>query len=596
MDAPPDGVPGERPVYNQDLKNPHLVETAVYFQPLQGPILSQPPSTGTVITNVNELRQAASAGNIPTIDITFRIQGVPLILTDQSYLVINLTPVFSTSTFTFRTTSTSVPNYFHVLQANWPKMASCIIKSAKATLSNFGLTSDWPFFFNYINSLSASYGVLKNSHLSKFLTYLAYQRGELPDKSASYFSYFGRDPEVPDVTGQAALAPHNTPHSSYTLSFALGSRLDTPPDNTANPPVPAYTTYRCNWVPTNNLELRIPLREILPVFSVPVIPLLSTNAAQIELNLTLYDPRYMFMISDSIAPNVGFTIYPHGNALPAGSGWIQMMDDVSDNFATMDLLSSAYLNLKVLTDPVQNPLARMYMEPFLQKRDLFRARYLDYYIFQNDVQVAPGSSSYFHFKPSQLFYNMTHIALFFYDGAYLPTAGDDKMLLLQNVGQIVYSLQNARAQALKGHYTLNEQFTITDFQVGLSASNTPLFSTPLVISQMEQMTIDYFTNYGRENMVGDVVQSQMRTAQGDAFYVIDFTHARGAGYFVDSDNMVSITGKLNWIAPQVNTAGGFQQIGSSASSRTLSVIAVIFYTNNLEILLDQGGSVIVSQV
>ena len=268
----------------------------------------------------------------------------------------------------------------------------------------------------------------------------------------------------------------------------------------------------------------------------------------------------------------------------------------------------AFLNLKVLTDPVQNPLARMYMEPFLQKRDLFRARYLDYYIFQQDVRVSRTAGGTFHFKPAQLFYNLTHVALFFYNGQdsispkfltecnspFSTNASEPCWGVQTSVGY-----QNARALALKGHYVL-DTWDVGDLQVGLGSSNTPLFSQPLNTAQLNDMTVDFFQKYGRENMVGDVILDPLRVGLGDAFYVIDFTHARGAGYFVDSDNMISITGTirsaLSNSAYTPSTPVEPDVSPPTVTDATVSVIAVMFYTNNLEILLDQGGSVIVSQV
>ena len=580
-------VGGPTPVYNQDLKNPHLVETAVFFSSLQGPIISEPPGNPSA-TSITALQQAASAGDIPTIERTFRIEGVPLILTDQSYLVLNLEPVFLQKNFNFVTpdSSTAIPNYFHVMHSNWPKISAACIKEAKCTLSNFGLSNTWPFYYNYINALSASESVTKNSKLGKFWTFTEYMRG-----GQNSFAYFGRDPEVV-ITGNigSQLAWHVTRHSAHTLAYSVIARKN-------STPTAGYTTYQATWNTNNMIEVRIPLREIMPAFSVPVLPLMATNAAQIELTVTFYDPRYMFMLSQALIPNVNYSIFKSTEQVPQGFNetYIQMADAASDNFSIMDIRAYAYLNLKVITDPALNPLSKAYLEPFLVKADFFRAGYLDYYIMQNNVTLIPGQSNLFHFKPAQLFYNLTHAALFFYDGGYPGTIADNTMQTFGNIGQLVYSLQNARAQSLKGHFVLGDHITVTGFQVGLGSANVPLFSNTLSSPQMQQMTVDYFQKYGRNNMVGDVVQSGMRLSQGDAFYVIDFTHAKNAGYFVDTDNMINISGYLNWTQPPASLQG-YTGVMVETTARQISVILVLFYTNNLEILLDQGGSVLVSQV
>lgn len=621
---------GPVPVYNQDLKNPHLVETAVFVKPIQGDLLSRGQNTPTTSDEINvfatqlqNIMANASTGSIPTISRTFRIEGVPLLLTDQSYLIINLEPIFAQELFYVRTEDKAIPNFFNVLKSNWPKMASACIKEARCTLSNFGMSNGWPFYYNYINSLSQPGDIHDNSKYSNFDTYLEYL------STADGFAYFGKDASIHEMTEDGVtLASSRIPRQPQALTYTILAHN------------PKTNVFEVAWTPTNRVEIKIPLKEIMPVFNVPVIPLLSTNSANIELIITFYDPRYMFMLNKCLTPTINYnlrTITAIDN-LPDGSNWITNANvankdpqgqpfDIGDktfigadkwiydhsatipsieilngyeDFALIDLSAYCYLNLKVITDPVNNPLARAYMEPFLVSRDFFRAKYLDYYIFQNDVDISPGTSAQFWFRPSQLFYNLTHLALFFYDGGYVQQlSSTTNMKVIENVGQATYSLQNARAMSTKGHFVLSEQFNITDFQVGLSSSCTPLFSTPLNSSQLQQMTIDYFQKYGKANMVGSVIQNRLRMAQGDAFYVVDLTHTRGGGYFVDADNMINIQGTLNWIipvGPRHTSTDGFNIVLDKSSRRKLSVICVLFYTNNFEILLDQGGSVLVSQV
>lgn len=572
------------PTLNQDLKNPHLVETAVFFEPVDGWLLSkgQKVPTGdaeknTFKENLDNVMKNAANGNIPVITKLFRISGVPLVLTDQSYLVIQLDPIFIDSQFNYEVgETTSIPDYFRVLRANWPKLASACIKGAKCTFSNFGVTSDWPFFYNYINALGTPDDIMSNERTSYFGTYVenTVQKLVYNNSPSFYYSYLGKDPCASFTAGSPSFADAPYVHSPFSLKF-------TPYASTYDA-VRAKATFTAGWSENNSVNLKIPLREILPVFNVPVLPLLSTNSANIELTITFYDPRYMFMLYGALmSPDSASPI-----SIPAAESL----------FACIDLDAYCFMNLKILTDPANNPLAKAYMEPFLVARNFFKARFTDYYIFQNDISIGPGQTKRFAFRPSQMFYNMTHVALFFYNGQ-LDVEGvrtPDFIPSIITPLQKIYYLENARSLAVKGHYVLDEDFLVSNFQVGLGSSQTPLFSVPLQNVQLQQMTVDHFQKYGKNRMVGRVLQNRARMSQGDAFYVIDFTHARNSGFFVDADNMVSITGEITWKAPvhEGNTAGQFL----SWKEKQISVICVVFYTNYFTVLLDQGGSVIISQV
>ena len=163
--------------------------------------------------------------------------------------------------------------------------------------------------------------------------------------------------------------------------------------------------------------------------------------------------------------------------------------------------------------------------------------------------------------------------------------------------QVITYLKNARGMMARGFYVLDPQFEVKDLQVGLGSSFTPLYSVPLDQNMLQRETVDYFQKYGKDRMVGKVMENRMRMSQGDAFYVFDFTHARGNGYFIDTDNAVTVTGKVGWLnstdAPSKNETDVSLQ---EQNEVTISVICLVFYTNYFEALLDQGGQVLSSQV
>ena len=574
---------GMIPTMNQDLKNPHLVETAVFLTPVDGWQISSAVAADNVTAarpSLEELLKNAANGNIPTINKTFRVEGVPLLLTEQSYLMIRMVPKFYEKFTEIELgANTSINDYFNVFKANWARMASCCIHQVKTTLSGYGFTNVSPFFFNYINMLSTTDDVYENEKTSYFGTFCNKELNTFKE-----MGYVGVDPMARSSFGMDR--DYSTTleiHSPFSLFFKPLFLKDVYNDSNLKIVV--------EWLPNNSIELKIPLKEMLPVFGIPVIPLMSTNSANIEISVNFYDPRYLFPLYGGLIPPPSLDVnIPRNATLP-------------NDCCVIDCDTFCYLNLKVLSDPVNNPLAKAYMEPFLVTRNMFKARYLDYNITQTNVSLRRGEQTPFNIRVASMFYNATHMALFFYNGqdpqlsVFHPIRANVDDDMIKTGMQVITYLKNARGMMARGFYVLDPQFEVKDLQVGLGSSFTPLYSVPLDQNMLQRETVDYFQKYGKDRMVGKVMENRMRMSQGDAFYVFDFTHARGNGYFIDTDNAVTVTGKVGWLnstdAPSKNETDVSLQ---EQNEVTISVICLVFYTNYFEALLDQGGQVLSSQV
>ena len=574
---------GMIPTMNQDLKNPHLVETAVFLTPVDGWQISSAVAANDVDgarPQLVELLKNAANGNIPTINKTFRVEGVPLLLTEQSYLMIRMVPKFYERFTDIKLgANTSINDYFNVFKANWARMASCCVHQVKTTLSGYGFTNVSPFFYNYINMLSTTDDVYENEKTSYFGTFC---NKELNATKA--VGYVGVDPMARSSFGMDK--DYSTTleiHSPFSIFF---KPIYYSLEGIGSP----NATIKVEWLPNNSIELKIPLKELLPVFGIPVIPLMTTNSANIEISVNFYDPRYLFPLFGGLIPPPSLDVN------------VSQSDTLPNNCCVLDCDTFCYLNLKVLSDPVNNPLAKAYMEPFLVTRNMFKARYLDYNITQTNVALRRGEQTSFNIRVASMFYNATHMALFFYNGqdpqlsVFHPTrmVNED---MIQTGMQAVSYLKNARGMMVRGFYVLDPQFAVKDLQVGLGSSFTPLYSVPLDQDMLQRETVDYFQKYGKDRMVGKVMENRMRMSQGDAFYVFDFTHARGNGYFIDTDNAVTVTGKISWLnSTDVPPKTSYDVSMQEQNEVTISVICLVFYTNYFEALLDQGGQVLSSQV
>lgn len=604
---------------NEELKNPHLVETLIRVA----------PSTGKRIQNadlntLDEVFRAKLSGNIPEYDVNFNVQGVPLILTKQSHVELRLTPVFN-SQVQITKSYLDIPSVFEFNRALWPKVNAACITSASATFSNFGVESPAPMFLPYLRYYRMDEDLRVNNSRAWNPSYL------MP--TGSNYVYNNRYISSPG-NGCFPQPIHRSPYEATLVQDAGANRAE------------YYSWYG------QPLQVQIPLEDVLPVFQIPVIPLRQTNTSNINLRIRLLSPRHMFFSCCYLNPNVAAS-YVNGqsNAINLQTNGIQVYVEEEINlvsgskslqdavlgggtlawlkalssrpFCQYEDIKSFYVDFDVdcelvlhcLTTPLLNPLAQQYIEPFIDEQNQFVAHFADYYMFSQTLQLTATTSARFVFTPSQLFYNTTHIALFFIQEppdnkvttAVLPTdlSGPVK------VGDFMSILKH-------GHFLLQENIDINQFQILLGSSCTPLFDRPLSLSEMLVATEDAMKKYNPNEMFGNVIGTQSRLYEGDAFFLFDLTHARNSGYFIDADNMIRVEGTVSYKkplnqqilnatnaapAPQTNSTTrapvlfGVRPTPRAAAPPTLNihVIMMLIWQNTFTVLLDLDGAVLFQQ-
>lgn len=609
---------------NQELKNPHLVETMVTIEPTTGRKVQVGYDHKTWITEVRgespewTTYKEKMEGNIPRIELNFNIQGVPIILTAQSYLTIRLTPKLKSEVVTLKSIAGSpLQTDFEIDRSGWPKLNSLVVEKTQATISNFGTESYFGFFNNYIRSLRLSEEIRNNMSRQFNNNYCV----------PTFNSLFT---DASSVSTAYQTIEYRT---RYADEFLYSCSLE----RVGNAAI--------QWTKDNSFEIRIPLSEVLPIFQVPVIPLKQTNTSGIQLRMFIYSPRHMFFMSRSFRSNViwnnrgpnvqNFTglkigqttlVKPSGttssyNGLLLASSGTTSTDDtligfdrrmyenfpsssivISDeqDFFACDLDAEVFLNLKVLTDPLLNPLAEAYIQPFINEANEFRSKYETTAIYNQTLKLFPNLPAIFRFTPSRLFYNATQLGLFFFtmssrwkndstNGALTTT----KTEVTTRPFNSVYTELNPAAGPIHGYYSLPPTVDISEFQIGLSSSATPLFDRPLDKLGMFSATEDCFKKYGPSEMFGKIVQIRKRMTEGDAFFLFDLTHTRDSGYFIDADNMISVGGTLLYQPGNYSAAANTLQLNDHID---LQVILVIFYQETFTVLLDLEGSVLLQQM
>lgn len=617
------------------MKNPHLIETQIIVPPITGLRIQDGVEHANWIANGNAQENAIciakSNGNIPRIELNFNLQGIPLLLTTQSYMVLKLKPKFADAVTGFIRAG-ALPTSFDICTEAWPKLNSNVLVEAQATFSNYGMDNPHPFFNNYIRHLQLQPPVYENSkhvYNDSIVETLAIRRGEA-------------------VAQNNIVQVFNTPNNTVNLSNVISPRPDASPYNVTW----SLTSlggdrdgFRAVWNPTE-FEIRVPLEEILPVFQVPVIPLAQTNTSSIQLRVVLNSPRHMFFMSRALRPRGADLVRlggAEGNVPPWLNGFEGMGEDIhiraaplaneaqlrwinitnrligadvyianavsatniieiaQPNTFAFDFDVDCYLNLKVLTDPMLNPLVEAYIRPFLTPMNEFRGVFQDSFYFSKVMTVGSAPNK-FEFRPSQLFYNATQLGLFFQTSLeYLDTKLPPEAEVPGRIGDLspLFVARNAACLNVHGQYYLPPDAYIQNFQILLGSSCVPLFDHPLDRVGMEQATEDCMKKYGPENMVGKIVQTKQRLSQGSAFFLFDLTHTNGSGYFIDADNMITVRGEIFRKIPELNYGNAQGQV--PADQRTLNtssvvqVTLVVFYKNTFTVVLPLDGAVLVQQ-
>ena len=596
---------------NEELKNPHLVETLIRVAPSTGKRI-QTADLNNIVNVLNE----KMTGKIPEFDVNFNVQGIPLILSKQSHLEIKLTPVFAENVYVLKKWN-NFPFYFEYNRALWPRTNAACISNASATFSNFSIESPIPHLLPHIKYNQMSDDLRTNNSRNWNPSSISIKGNEYC-YSNKYINSSG--------TGAFFQPIHSSPYGAYLRSSdALENYFD--------------------WF-GNPLLVQIPLEDILPVFQVPVIPLRQTNTSNINIRIRLKSPRHMFYsslffnpasaasvmyqsqdhplriqgIDTLILENILTTVhYEDGVDIEdkvVGGGTLAWLKAVTSrpfmyftnlNGFKIDFNVDCELVLHALTTPLLNPLAQRYIEPFIDESNQFVAKFADYYTYSQALNI--GNPTRFSFSPSQLFYNTTHVALFFIQDIN-PQPGDYSNQLKCVSPDL--KVGNLNSLFSHGHFLTHNDFLIKDFQILLGSSCTPLFDRPLSLEDMMVATEEAMKKYNPLEMFGNEMINQNRMQEGNSFFLFDLTHARNSGFFIDADNMIRVEGRIETKEKlkNINMARGPDAViqGLPAiyteppavrafpnNPSIVHVILMLIFQNTFTVILDLDGAVLFQQ-
>lgn len=596
---------------NEELKNPHLVETLIRVAPSTGKRVESAD-----LTKLDEVLENKLSGQIPEFDVNFNVQGVPLILSKQSHLELRLTPVFKQPLQILEKWS-NLPLSFEYNRAMWPKVNAACVAQASATFSNFSVESPIPMLMPYLRYFQMSDDLRTNYSRAWNPSYIS-------EGDGGHFYYANRY-VTSTITGAFTQPIHRSPYEVSAIQLM-------------------NTTY--NWY-GQPLLIQIPLEDILPVFQVPVIPLRQTNTSNINIRLRLRSPRHMFFSAAYFNPpstasfiNYGANdihTFVQGIQALVGAN-IKMANDTAMDIQTkvvgggtltwlkaltnypfarygsiesfmVDFNVDCELVLHCLTTPLLNPLAQRYIEPFIDEQNQFVAHFTDYYTYSQTLNTDLLINNRFSFTPSQLFYNTTHVALFFMQDVKDP---DNEVELPQTLSQ---PLQVGDLTSLfnHAHFVIRENIDIKQFNILLGSSCVPLFDHPLTMADMMVATEEAMKKYNPNEMYGDLMFLQSRFQEGDAFFLFDLTHARNSGFFIDADNMMRVEGIItqrqslsqgplqnavqlpDQNAPAVIYGQPPQMRERPTNKPLIHIIMMLLYQNTFTVLLDLDGAVLFQQ-
>lgn len=597
---------------NEELKNPHLVETLIRVEPSTGKRIQT-----ANLTNIDTVLDEKMKGNIPEFDVNFNVQGIPLVLSKQSHLEIKLTPVFKENVYVLKTWK-NFPFYFEYNRALWPRVNAACISNASATLSNFSIESPIPHLLPHIKYNQMSDDLRTNNSRNWNPSSISI-KGDEYCYSNKYINTSG--------IGGFTQPIHSSPYGIYL-------RRDSAIDN------------RRNWF-GNPLLIQIPLEDILPVFQVPVIPLRQTNTSNINIRIRLKSPRHMFYsslffnpasaasvlyqsslqpfkidgVDTLVTPQIyvkesGVTKYADIQTTVVGGGTLEWLRAVTSSpfmyFSNLDGFKVDFdvdceLVLHALTTPLLNPLAQRYIEPFIDETNQFVAKFADYYTYSQSLDIR--NSIRFSFSPSQLFYNTTHVALFFIQDINSDPGNYGPRLTVLSPDLKVGNLSSLFSH---GHFLTHNDFLIKDFQILLGSSCTPLFDRPLSLEDMLVATEEAMKKYNPLEMFGNEMINQNRLQEGNSFFLFDLTHARNSGFFIDADNMIRVEGrietkeKLKNISPAPDPLTPTQRLpvvytqappgrAFPAKPDIVHIILMLIFQNTFTVILDLDGAVLFQQ-
>lgn len=603
---------------NEEMKNPHLVETLIRVS----------PTTGRRIQNANidglqTVLQEKLSGNIPEYDVNFNVQGIPLVLSKQSHLELRLTPVFKQSLQIVKKWQ-KTPMTLEFNRALWPKVNAACIAHASATFSNFSIESPIPCLMPYLRYFQMSDDLRTNYSRAWNPSYIMEGDGGDFYYANRYVSTVG--------TGAFSQPIHRSPYEVAAIKKPRTNDI--------------YEWYG------QPLLVQVPLEDILPVFQVPVLPLRQTNTSNLNVRLKLRSPRHMFFSAAYFNPSSAAAFIIHGdvnNPLEVGGintlvaeniklannndrdiqdtvvgggtlAWLKALTNYP--FAQYGSIQSFYVDFDVdcdlvlhcLTTPLLNPLAQRYLEPFIDESNQFIAHFADYYTYSQTLNTDLSVNCRFSFTPSQLFYNTTHVVMFFMQD--IDPSFDAATVTLPRTLSESRKVGNLGSLFNHAHFVLRENIDIKQFNVLLGSSCVPLFDQPLTMADMLVATEEAMKKYNPIDMYGDLLFLQNRLQEGDAFFMFDITHARNSGFFIDADNMMRVEGVIT--ARQPLDQGSVDVVANARSQNNnttvpaiygvrperqeradtkplIHVIMMLIYQNTFTVLLELDGAVLFQQ-
>lgn len=96
----------------------------------------------------------------------------------------------------------------------------------------------------------------------------------------------------------------------------------------------------------------------------------------------------------------------------------------------------------------------------------------------------------------------------------------------------------------RSQYFISSDLDVRGVQVQIGPSGWNLYQRPLDIPAMNAITLNTLTRYDSEMCWSERVKHPQRFHLGDAFACFDLSHDLFRGLFIDSDNMLNITGML----------------------------------------------------
>lgn len=296
------------------------------------------------------------------------------------------------------------------------------------------------------------------------------------------------------------------------------------------------------------------------------------------------------------------------------------------NYVFWDTKFTIKAFIKTYASVYQNPLAERYLRPYMVGgpdggASFFRSSFLSYSFNSQTVVVPPNGSINFAFNISQTLLNVPMAYVMFSEISYeseMPNtymapvgvswasnaegqfsvdrtitpgpvvvttgSGDTAVTRLQALNALDYA-RSDEDQDYVNHTTIRyglldvfhrSQYYISPFidikgvQVQIGPSGWNLYQRPLDIKAMNEITINTLSRYDSEMAWSERLKHQQRFHLGDAFACFDLSHDLFRGLFIDSDNMLNITGML---------------FNSSAQSRTIYMQCVLPYIDHFVISL-----------